>query len=428
MTGQRVMEMHSKHRVLAEFEYEPTQLHRGYNNRWLRIDLTNNTIETKPVTEQMKRLWVGGKGFDLWLTFQEVDSDTTWDSPTNPICFSPGPLGGTASFPGTGKTLVTAISPLTHSIMDSNVGGYFGPYFKFAGFDALLITGKAEDETILLIDAPASKITIERAPLESIDSHVLAEELTEMYADDEADKRNIAVVSAGRGADHTRIGLLNFSFYDWRRQVPRLKQAGRGGIGTVFRDKKLKAIVVKNERFTPAWHIADSKVSTELLPDRTDEPQADLDGIRAVIERWNQDPEYVIEMMQDIQDLERYISCVAINELNALTGTPRAELFHIATFYKAFSLEPKGEVIIQVCVGTACHVRGSGRILEAFERELGVPRGGTTSDRAFSLEAVACLGCCSLAPVVKIGDEVFGNVEAKDVANIIAGAREVSHV
>jgi NADH:ubiquinone oxidoreductase subunit E len=291
-----------------------------------------------------------------------------------------------------------------------------------------MITGKAEDETILVIDAPGSKITIERAPLESVDSHLLAEELTEMYADDEVDKRNIAVVSAGRGAEHARMGILNFSFYDWRRQVPRLKQAGRGGIGTVFRHKKLKAIVVKNERFIPAWHIADSKVSTEILPRVIDEPPANVDGIRSIIEKWNRDPEYVIEMMQDIQDLERYVSRAAIDELNSITGTPRAELFHIATFYKAFSLEPRGESVIQVCVGTACHVRGSARILEAFERALGIPRGGTTPDRAFSLEAVACLGCCSLAPVVKIGDDVFGNVEAKDVPNITTGARELSHV
>jgi NADH-quinone oxidoreductase subunit E len=165
-----------------------------------------------------------------------------------------------------------------------------------------------------------------------------------------------------------------------------------------------------------------------VLPAITEEPPANRDGIRDIIDKWNRDPEFVIEMMQDIQDLERYISRAALDELNAHTGTPRAELFHIATFYKAFSLEPRGESIIQVCVGTACHVRGSARIIEAFERELGIARGGTTSDRAFSLEAVACLGCCSLAPVVKIGDEVFGNVEAKDVPNIIATVREVSHV
>ena len=424
MTSERVMEMRSSHTLVKEISYEPTTIHRGYNNRWLRVDISKNTMEIRPVTEEMKSLWVGGKGFDLWLTFKEIDRDTKWTDPENPICFSPGPLGGTASFPGTGKTLVTAISPTTHSIMDSNVGGYFGPYLKFAGFDALLVMGKAEEETILVIDARNRTISIERAPMESIDSHLVAEELTEMYADDEVDKRNIAVISAGRGADHARLGVLNFSFYDWRRQVARLKQAGRGGIGTVFRDKKIKAIVIRNERFTPAWRISDSTVSVEEPPSRSAEPKADIEAIRGIIEKWNRDPEYVIEMMQDIQDTERYISRTAIDELCTHTGVPKAELYHIATFYKAFSLKPKGTHIIQVCVGTACHVRGSMNILEAFERELKIKRGDTTDDGIFSLDAVACLGCCSLAPVVKIDDEVYGNVQAKDVPSIIKKARE----
>ena len=424
MTSERVMEMRSNHTLIKEISYEPSTLHRGYNNRWLRVDISANTIEIHPVTEEMKSLWVGGKGFDLWLTLQEINRDTKWKDPENPICFSPGPLGGTASFPGTGKTLVTAISPTTHSIMDSNVGGYIGPYLKFAGFDALMVIGKAEEETIIVIDARRSTISIERAPMESIDSHLVAEELTEMYADDEVDKRNIAVISAGRGADHARLGVLNFSFYDWRRQVARLKQAGRGGIGTVFRDKKMKAIVIRNERFTPAWRISDSTVSVEKPPSRSTEPEADIEAIRGIIEKWNRDPEYVIEMMQDIQDTERYISRTAIDELCIHTGVPKAELYHIATFYKAFSLKPKGAHIIQVCVGTACHVRGSMNILEAFERELKIKRGNTTDDGIFSLDAVACLGCCSLAPVVKIDDEVYGNVQAKDVPSIIKKARE----
>ena len=424
MTDERVMEMRSAHEVVAEMSYQPSKLHRGYSDRWLRIDISSNTMEIRPIDEEMKRLWTGGKGFDLWLTLQEVNGNTRWDSPGNPICFSPGPLGGTISFPGSGKTLVTAISPLTDSMMDSNVGGYFGPYLKFAGFDALLITGKAERETIIIIDARTSRITIEYAPKESIDSHVVAEELTEMYADDEMDRRNIAVVSAGRGADHTRMGILNFSFYDWRRKIPRLKQAGRGGIGTVFRDKNIKAIVVRNREFMPSWKASDSKVAPLVLPAPFEEPAIDREIIRSIVDRWNGDPEYVIEMMQDIQDEQRYISRTAIDELNDLTGVPKGELFHIATFYKAFSLEPKGKTIIQVCVGTACHVRGAENILDAFERELGIDRGKTTKDRRFTLEAVACLGCCSLAPVVKVGDEVFGNVQAKDVPGIIERERE----
>ena len=213
MSGIEIAEMRSAHEVLAEFRYDPATLRRGYSDRTIRFDLSNNTIEEQPVTQRMKDLWIGGKGFDLWLMLREIDSGTRWDSPENPICMSSGPLGGTTSFPGSGKTIVTSISPLTQSIMDSNVGGYFGPYLKFSGFDALTIVGKANEEIVICIDATQRRITIEKAPMESVDSHKIAEELTEMYADDEMDRRNISVVSAGRAAEHTRMGLLNFSFW-----------------------------------------------------------------------------------------------------------------------------------------------------------------------------------------------------------------------
>ncbi len=425
MLEMQIEKMHQAHKIVADAPFEIVQLNRGYANRTLHIDISSNTIETKPVTQQMKDLWIGGKGFDLWLTFQLINRDTKWDSPENPLCFSSGPLGGTTSFPGSGKTIATTISPLTHSMMDCNVGGYFGPYLKFAGFDALSVAGKADEETIVVIDAVKARITIEQAPMESVDSHLLAEELTEMYADDELDKRNIAIISAGRGAQHSRMGVLNFSFYDWRRRVARLKQAGRGGLGTVFRDKKLKAIVIKNRGITPAWRVHESKAALKMRPKELKKvPDEKMHTICDIIAKWNRDPEYVIEMMQDIQNEFRCIPQAAIDELTAQTGTPRSWLYHIATFYKAFSLEEKGETIIQVCMGTACHVKGSAKILDEFERELGCPVGGTTEDRKFSLEGVACLGACSIAPVVKIGEEVHGGVQVKDVRKLIEQAKK----
>jgi len=140
---------------------------------------------------------------------------------------------------------VVTLSPQTQSIMDSNVGGYFGPFLKFSGFDAIELQGKAEKDVIIFIDGVNHKISICEAPAEAGDSHILAHQLTEMYADDEKDRKNISVVSAGDAADNSLIGMLNFSFFDLRRKEVRLKQAGRGGIGTVFRDKKIKAIVAK---------------------------------------------------------------------------------------------------------------------------------------------------------------------------------------
>lgn len=342
MTVDKIARMRQAHRVLAEFPFEVKDLDKGYADRTLRIDLDKNEITIRPVTQQMKDLWTGGKGFDLWLMFQEIDKDTRWDNPKNPICFSPGPLAGTTSFPGSGKTLVTSLSPITQSVIDCNVGGYFGPYFKFTGFDALVIVGKAKEETIILIDAVKKKITIETAPEESIDSHLVAEELTEMYADDDLDKRNIAVVSAGQAARHALMGVLNFSFWDWRRNVARLKQAGRGGVGTVFRDKKLKALIVKNRSITPAWRVEENKAAQGVTPKKIlTQPPDQVKIIDTIIEKWGHDAECVIEMMQDIQDRFHFISLTAIDRLMEKTGAPKAYLYHIATFDKYFSLEEK---------------------------------------------------------------------------------------
>lgn len=342
--SKRIKQMQEAHQVLHEFPFEIKELKKGYSDRVLRIDLDKNEIKILPVTQQMKDLWVGGKGFDLWLMFKEIDKDTRWDSPGNPVCFSPGPLGGTTSFPGSGKTLVTTVSPITQSIMDCNVGGYFGPFLKFAGFDSLIIVGKAKEETIVFIDAVNKKVTIETAPHESIDSHLLAEELTEMYADNDLDMRNIAVVSSGKAAQHSRMGILNFSFWDWRRKVARLKQAGRGGIGTVFRDKRLKALVIKNRDITPAWRVHENKAAKWVTPGKiTTQCPAEVGEIDALIEKWNNDPECVIEMMLALQERFHCISKTAIDRLQEKTGAPKAYLYHIATFYPVFSLAEKQE-------------------------------------------------------------------------------------
>ncbi len=416
-----IKKMKEEHKILKEFFFDLVPLERGYANRTLRIDLDSNEITTAGVTRQMKDLWIGGKGFDLWLTLPEIDRSTKWDSNNNPICFSSGPLGGTTSFPGSGKTLITTISPLTNLIIDSNVGGYFGPYLKFAGFDAMTIVGKAREDVVIVIDAVEGRIAIETAPLESVDSHLAAEELTEMYAENDLDKKNIAVVSSGHAAEHSRMGILNFSFWDWRRGVTRLKQAGRGGVGTVFRDKNIKAIVIKNRNFTPSWQVEENKVAHLVTPSKisVQKDTGEINELKAIIDKWNSDPEYVIEMMQDIQDCFKHISKTAVDLICIYTGTPKAAIYHIATFYKSFSLEPKGEILIQVCVGTACHVRGAHNVLTSFERALGIRDGETTEDKKYSLEGVRCLGACSIAPVIKIGEDVIGNVQAKGVAKIL---------
>ena len=234
------------HKLLKEWAYEWTPLDKGYTDKTLYINLTDNEIKEKPVPALMKEKFIGGKGYGLRLLWDATKPDTKWDDPENEINISSGPIGGITQYSGTGKSICVSISPQTDIPVDSNVGGFFGPFLKFSGFDAIEIQGKAEKDVVIFIDGVNHRIEINEAPyFEAHDSHILGELLTEMYADDEKDKKNIGIISSGIAADYSLIGMLNFTFYDNKRKLVRLKQAGRGGIGTVFRNKKIKAIVCK---------------------------------------------------------------------------------------------------------------------------------------------------------------------------------------
>jgi len=235
----------NSHNLLKEWKYNWTPLEKGYTDKILYINVSDNEIKEKDVPAEMKEKFIGGKGYGLRLLWDATKPETKWNDPENEINIASGPIGGITQYSGAGKSLVVSISPQTESIIDSNVGGFFGPFLKFSGFDALELQGKSEKEVIIYIDGVNHKVEIFEAPKEPIDSHVLAEKLTEAFADDDRDKKNIGVVSTGSAADNSLIGMLNFSFYDPKRKLVRLKQAGRGGIGTVFRNKKIKAIVAK---------------------------------------------------------------------------------------------------------------------------------------------------------------------------------------
>ena len=243
-------EIKNKHKVLKEYKYTWHPIDKGYNDRSLYVNLTNNEIKEKPVTQFMKDKFIGGKGFDLRLLWDATKPDTKWNDPENEIVISGGPCCGITQYSGSGKSIVVSISPQTDIPIDSNVGGFFGPFLKFCGFDALELQGKATNDVIIYIDETTETVQIFEAPFEEINSHLLAEQLTEMFAADERDMKNVSVVSAGTAADHSLIGMLNFSFYDPKRKKVRLKQAGRGGIGTVFRDKNIKALVAKTKGTT----------------------------------------------------------------------------------------------------------------------------------------------------------------------------------
>ena len=232
-------------KILAEFPYELKPVEKGYNRRTLYINLSTKEIKSRPVSDLMIDKFVGGKGFDLYLMWHAVKDSTRWNDPENEICISFGPLCGNTNYPGSGKSIVTTISPLTDIPVDCNVGGHFGPYAKFSGWDAIEIQGKSEEEIIIYIDGDKGIVQILSAPDEEINSHILAERLIAEFADNPNSYQYVSVVSSGKAADYVPISCLNFSFWDKRRKVARLKQAGRGGTGMVFRDKRIKALVVK---------------------------------------------------------------------------------------------------------------------------------------------------------------------------------------
>ncbi len=241
----------SAHKIISEYKFKKSEIQKGFANRTLYVNLSTGEIKEKKVTEDMKKKFTGGRGFGLKLMWDSIKPTTRWDSPENELIITTGPLCGVTQYAGSGKSLCLTVSPSTDIICDSNVGGFFGPYLKFAGFDAIEIQGKAKQDVIILVDGEEGKITIETAPLEETNSHLIAEQLTHLYASENTDKsrQKVSVVSAGTAAEHSYWGCMNFSFFDIRRKVPRIKQAGRGGLGTVLRDKKIKAIVAKVEKF-----------------------------------------------------------------------------------------------------------------------------------------------------------------------------------
>ena len=128
----------------------------------------------------------------------------------------------------------------------------------------------------------------------------------------------------------------------------------------------------------------------------------------------------LLPLLQLIQAHYRYLPEKALRAVAEKLKLPLAKVFAVATFYSALSLKPKGETVIKVCRGTACHLRGSEALVQALEKELGVTLGGTTTDGSHTLEAVNCLGACAMAPVVMVGDETHGHVRASE-AGALAG-------
>lgn len=140
----------------------------------------------------------------------------------------------------------------------------------------------------------------------------------------------------------------------------------------------------------------------------------------AVIDKYDADKGQLISMLQDIQAEFHYLPREALIQVSDTMGIPLSQVYSVATFFKAFSLTPRGKHLINVCLGTACHVRGASKVLEQIERSLNVSRGETTNDFKFTLETVNCMGCCALGPVVKVDGEYFGQMNAGKVDSLLA--------
>ncbi|MGD0549107.1 MAG: NAD(P)H-dependent oxidoreductase subunit E [Candidatus Bathyarchaeia archaeon] len=128
---------------------------------------------------------------------------------------------------------------------------------------------------------------------------------------------------------------------------------------------------------------------------------------------------YLIPILQEVQESQGYVSPDVIDEIGAFTGVSPGEIFGVASFYAHFRFTKPGKHTIKVCRGTACHVRGSERILELVERELKVKAGQTTADELFSLERIACFGCCALAPVVVVDKDVHGRMSSTKARRLL---------
>lgn len=141
--------------------------------------------------------------------------------------------------------------------------------------------------------------------------------------------------------------------------------------------------------------------------------------VETILHRHSQDPSSIIQVLLDVQNELYYVPKDVLEYVSRSLHVPVSRSYHLATFYKAFSLKPKGKYPIAVCTGTACHVQGAPRIIDQITRELRIAEGETTPDKKFSMESVRCLGCCGLAPVVTVGKNLHGKVPASKVTRIL---------
>ena len=141
--------------------------------------------------------------------------------------------------------------------------------------------------------------------------------------------------------------------------------------------------------------------------------------LRNVLEEYEGEKGVLIPLLQRTQEIYGYVPSEAMEMISEFTGIPVSQIYGVVTFYAQFRLTPVGKHLIKVCHGTACHVSGAEKVTDALVKNLHIEPGETTEDGLFTMEIVACLGCCSLAPVMMIDDETYGRIEKKKVRKIL---------
>ena len=141
--------------------------------------------------------------------------------------------------------------------------------------------------------------------------------------------------------------------------------------------------------------------------------------VKEIVDRYGAEKSSLIAILQDMQETFGYLPKDALIFLNEVVDVPLARIYEVATFYNAFSLTPRGKYLVEVCAGTACHVKGALTLMERLERDLEIECGETTEDEMFTLEQVRCLGCCSLAPVVRISGNIHAYLTQDEIPKIL---------
>jgi NADH-quinone oxidoreductase subunit E len=145
--------------------------------------------------------------------------------------------------------------------------------------------------------------------------------------------------------------------------------------------------------------------------------------VESLIKKYSNQRKALIPILRDIQEEYNYLPQEALILVSETLHIPLIDIVDVATFYRAFSLEPRGKHTVTVCLGTACHVRGGPKVLEEFERKLNITAGHTTGDKEFTLETVNCFGCCAIGPVVVVDKDYYAQINIKKVDSILKNYR-----